>query len=351
MPKKIALIHIRLMNKGGLETRLINYMNYFLSLGHEVTIITSKISGEIELPKDVHLIKIDLSAYPKFIRHLFFNYKLEKTLEENTFDYTLSLERTWSQDNLIAPNTHIGFLKAQDKWWRNPSDMIQLYLDKKSFRNAKNIFACSQMVKEEIVNEYNIDATKIKVVFPPLNTQKFNLQERAKQKEYLEKYNIDISKINFLFVSTSHKRKGLDLLMEIFSKKENEDKHLYIAGSTAQYKQKNIHSLGFVNNTNELYVCVDATLHPAVYEPYGQIISESIACGTRVIVSDKVGAKEIIKNKELGEIIPANDLEAWSYAIVHFEKKASIPEEILQSITKELSLENHMCKLISKKVN
>ena len=93
MPQKIALIHIRLMNKGGLETRLINYMNYFLSLGHEVTIITSKVSGEIELPKEVHLIKIDLSAYPKFIRHLFFNYKLEKILEEKRQDYLKSIRK------------------------------------------------------------------------------------------------------------------------------------------------------------------------------------------------------------------------------------------------------------------
>lgn len=343
----IALIHIRLMNKGGLETRLINYMNYFLAKGDQVTIITSKISGEIQLPNSVKVVQLELSKYPKFIRHLFFNYQLETYLKSNVYDYALSLERTWSQAHLIAPNTHIGFLKAQHKWWRNPSDLLQLYLDKKSFASVPHIYACSQMVKDEIVNDYKIDTAKIKVVFPPLNTAKFNLKHRTQRAQFQKKHEIDDTKINFLFVSTSHKRKGLDLLIEIFSKSENKDKHLYIAGSNTKYNQSNIHSLGFVNNTFELYTAVDATLHPAIYEPFGQIISESIACGTYVIVSDKVGAKEIIQDENMGQVIKSStDINAWNLAIQQVKKDREIPNYQIEYISSELALENHMKKIV-----
>lgn len=345
---KIALIHIRLMNKGGLETRLINYMNYFLANGHEVTIITSKISGEVNIPANVHVLQIPLSKYPKVVRHLLFSYKLEKLLKTHSFDYTLSLERTWSQDHLIAPNTHIGFLKAQNQWWRTPSDLIQLYLDRRSFKTVPHIYACSKMVRDEIVENYHIEPSKIKVVFPPLNTIKFNVGKRIHRNEYQEKYRINNQYINFLFVSTSHKRKGLDLLIRIFSRSENQNKHLYIAGSNANYSQSNIHSLGFVSETPELYIAVDATLHPAIYEPFGQIISESIACGTYVIVSDHVGAKEIIQNEQMGMTISSSDEDKWAKCIASFDKRASLSNQLIDPVTKELSLENHMKKIFPK---
>ena len=335
------------MNKGGLETRLINYMNYFLDNGHEVTIITSKISGEIQLPPSVKIVQLHLSNYPKFIRHLFFNYQLESHLKINRYDYALSLERTWSQAHLIAPNTHIGYLIAQKKWWRSPSDLIQLYLDKKSFKSVPNIYACSQMVKDEIVKEYQITANKIKVVFPPLNTTKFHLLHRLKRVEYQKKYQINPVKTNFLFVSTSHKRKGLDLLIKIFSLLENENKHLYIAGSNTNYLQPNIHSLGFISNTFELYAAVDATLHPAIYEPFGQIVAESIACGTYVVVSGNVGAKEIIQDEHIGKVISSStDIKAWNQAIQQVKKDIEMPILQIESIVNELSLAAHMKKIV-----
>ncbi|MEI6312500.1 MAG: glycosyltransferase family 4 protein [Bacteroidota bacterium] len=344
---KIALIHIRLMNKGGLETRLINYMNYFLDKGHEVTIITSKISGELSLPSKVNLMVVPLSIYPKFSRLLFFNYKLEKLLPTYTFDYVLSLERTWTQDHLIAPNTHIGYLKAQHKFFRDLSDLLQLYLDKKSFQTVKHIYACSQMVKDEIVQDYHIEPSKIKVVYPPLNTTKFNLEIRKNRALYQKKYGIDDTQINFCFVSTSHKRKGLELLINIFSSPENKHKHLYIAGSHTSYKQTNIHSLGFITEMHELYSAVDATLHPAIYEPFGQIISESIACGTYVMASDNVGAKEIILDKEIGLVLPTSDKKAWIDAVFHFNNKKVIEESLVTKIANELQLDSHMLKIFN----
>lgn len=343
----IALIHIRLMNKGGLETRLINYMNYFLDKGHEVTIITSKISGEIILPTNVKVVVVPLSKYPKFSRPLFFNYKLEKLLPSYTFDYVLSLERTWTQDHLIAPNTHIGYLKAQHKFFRDPSDLLQLYLDRKSFQQVKHIYACSQMVKDEIVNDYHIDSAKIKVVYPPLNTAKFNLAIRKNRALYQKKYGIDDTQINFCFVSTSHKRKGLDLLIDVFSRPENQDKHLYIAGSHTSFIQTNIHALGFVTEMHEVYAAVDATLHPAIYEPFGQIISESIACGTYVMASDNVGAKEIILNQEIGLVLPNANKEAWFQAVKQFNSKKIIDESIVNQLTNELQLAAHMQKIFN----
>ena len=337
---KVALIHIRLMHKGGLETRLFNYMNYFLARGDEVTIISSKVSPDITLPPHVKLVKHDLSKYPRIVRHLLFSHWLETYLKSTFFDYSLSLERTWGQQRIIAPNTHIGYLLAQKKWWRTPSDLIQIYLDKKAFRLTPKIYACSEMVKNEIVEQYKIVENKITVLFPPLNTVQFNLALRKNRNQFQHKFGIDDGKINFVFVSTSHKRKGLALLLDLFARPALSHMQLYIAGSTIKYNKPNIHSLGFVMNTAELYTAADCVLHPSIYEPFGQVISESIACGTYAIVSNHVGAKEIINDK-IGQIIPVEETEAWFKAVLNFQK-VNVDEEEVDSITQHLSLAQHM---------
>jgi glycosyltransferase involved in cell wall biosynthesis len=337
---KVAIIHIRLMHKGGLETRLFNYMNYFLARGDEVTILSSKVSPTIQLPPEVKLVKHDLSKYPRIIRHLLFSQWLEKYLSAHLFDYSLSLERTWGQQRIIAPNTHIGYVLAQKKWWRTPSDLIQIYLDKKAFRLTPHIYACSNMVKNEIVEQYKVPTNKITVLFPPLNTSQFNVAVRQNRSEFQHHYGIDDAKINFVFVSTSHKRKGLDLLLQLFSTPAFRHLQLYIAGSTIKYSSPNIHSLGFVMNTAALYAAVDCVLHPSVYEPFGQVIAESIACGTYAIVSDHVGAKEIINDK-VGQVLPVSDIQAWYDAIIHFKKVNLDPAEI-NRLADLLSLEQHM---------
>ncbi len=329
-----------MMHKGGLETRLFNYMNYFLERGHHVTIISSKINKEIKLPEGVTLVKHDLSKCPRQLRHLFFSNWLVGFMTQHHFDYSLSLERTWGQQRLIAPSTHIGYLKGQQKWWRTPSDYIQLFLDKKAFRLTNKIYACSQMVKDEMVDYYAVNEDKITVLFPPLNTAIFNLNVKSNKADYQRKYSMNSSKQNFLFVSTSHKRKGLDLLLDLFSRVEMKDKHLYVAGSEFTSSALNVHYLGFVNETNELYAAVDCTLHPSIYEPFGQIVSESISCGTFVIVSNNVGAKEII-TENIGKIISSGDKNAWLKALTNFQK-VKLNEQEIQDLSKRLSLENHM---------
>jgi glycosyltransferase involved in cell wall biosynthesis len=93
-------------------------------------------------------------------------------------------------------------------------------------------------------------------------------------------------------------------------------------------------------NTAALYAAVDCVLHPSVYEPFGQVIAESIVCGTYAIVSDHVGAKEIINDK-VGQVLPVSDIQAWYDAIIHFKKVNLDPAEI-NRLADLLSLERHM---------
>ena len=334
---RVALIHIRYIFKGGLETRLFNYIDYFLKRGDEVHLYTSKISPDIVVPPGLIIHFIDLKIVPKPIRNFIFDKKLKKALFREDFDFILSLERTSRQYHVIAPSTHKGYLVAKQNKFYDLIDMLQIYLDKKSFSNAKIVYACSEMVKEEIQEYYKIDETQIKVLYPPINVGTFN--NLTPKKIAKEQFNLSNDITYFLLVSTSHKRKGLDLLEKVFQQLPA-NYVLLVAGTDFESKIENIKPLGFVKNVETLYNAVDYLIHPAVYEPFGQIITEAFASRVPVLVSEKVGAKEFV-NDTNGLVIKSYDVNDWVEAILSLESKKFSFEGIEDSLAK-LSLENHM---------
>ena len=49
---------------------------------------------------------------------------------------------------------------------------------------------------------------------------------------------------------------------------------------------------------------------PSLEEGFGLVIPQALNCGLPVIVSDRVGAKDLVRHRENGSIIPVNDPEA-----------------------------------------
>jgi len=341
-PMRVALIHIRYVYKGGLETRLFNYIDYFLNRGDEVHLYTSKISPDIDIPKELIIHQVDLKKYPKPIRNLFFDKKLKNVLQRRKFHFILSLERTSRQYHIIAPSTHKGYLVAKNNNIYDFIDMLQIYLDKKSFGNAKVVYACSKMIKEEIEKYYNITPQNVKVLYPPINIATF---KNLKPKEIAQN-ELQLSSCNkyFLLVSTSHKRKGLDLLYKVF-KMLPANYVLLVAGTSFKSKFENIKSLGFVKNIKDVYSAVDYLIHPAVYEPFGQIITEAFAARVPVLVSPKVGAKEFV-NDSNGVVVDSFEVEDWVSAILDLENK-NFSFEGIEDVLQQLSLEKHMESMLN----
>jgi glycosyltransferase involved in cell wall biosynthesis len=94
-----------------------------------------------------------------------------------------------------------------------------------------------------------------------------------------------------------------------------------------------------------LYWAADLLVHPATYEPFGQVVPEALACGCPVLVSDKTGAKEIL-TPQLGMVVPELNPELWAKAI---EKALAIPFHIPDDllVQKNLTLDQHMERMLS----
>ena len=342
---KIALIYYRITLRGGLETRLINYTNYLVEKGHDVTIVCAKDKGEVTFPPSVKIVRLPLRIVPKPLRMLAFNFRLKRYFQKKKYDFTFSLGRTFYQDAVLAPSNHEGYLRAMNKSGRRIIDYVEHYLDKKTCEYNDLIFAASSMIKEEMIEYYGAKRENVHVLFPPLNTQNFTRPSEVARKIIRREYNIETDTKVFAFVSASHKRKGLDILLKTFEGLQNENVLLLIAGyPDVKTALPNVRFLGFLSSPEIIYHLADFTVHPARYEPFGQIISESLACGTPVLVSEKVGAKEVVTPKT-GQVLPTLNPDHWAETLRNINRLAfDVPEDFVEQ--NELSLEQHMQKLM-----
>lgn len=343
---KVALVHKRMGMVGGLEARLRNYIDYFVQRGDHVTVFCYKIDPNFHIPDGVEVVRLNMGGMPKPYRTWYFNHKLNKIFDPNDFDFSLALGRTSQQRACLAPGDHLGFLDALGrKNRRRPSDHVQINLDKAAFNNSEIIFPCSDLVKHNLQKWYGIEGDRVFTIKPPLNTNRYNRSLKAERPALRKKFNMSDDKKTFVIASTSHRRKGIPLLLKVFKQLVDLPVELKIAGSPrVRTRLPNVEYIGYAERSEELFTAGDFSIHPAIYEPFGQVISESLACGTPVLISKNTGWSTDLPTS-YGSVISTYEVDDWVDAI----KKAitsdyDIPEDFAE--IHELTLEQHMEKMI-----
>ncbi len=141
----------------------------------------------------------------------------------------------------------------------------------------------------------------------------------------------------FLFVGHVNAQKGADLLLHA-CRQLSENRipfELAVAGShsnsdghlRAQLRQYG-KVLGRVPNSemSDIYRNASCLVLPSRFDSFGQVVAEAMACGVPVIVSDNVGAKDLVDNGKNGWVIPSND----AYALYHnMAEAAQHPEKLV----------------------
>lgn len=343
---RIAILHYRLIRRGGLETRLLNYLEEFSRKGHHTTVFCAKRDHNIPLPPNVEVRRLHLGIMLKPFRAWYFSYKAQRAIAPLDFDFVLSLGRTQSQDAVLMPGGHLGYMAALGKKWKSLSDHMQILLDRNAYQSSRLIFAASQMMKEELIEKFGIQEKKIRLLYPPLNPEKFNQELRPQRASLRESFGISPKQKAFVFVSTSHFRKGLDVLLKIFSQLDSQKYLLLIAGlPKVNSKLSNVRYLSFIEDPRALYTAADFMILPARYEPFGQVVAESLACGTPVLLSDMVGAKDIVGPNE-GIVVSSSAISDWVKIIkTNADRSFVITEDFAEA--QKLSLEKHVSKILT----
>lgn len=315
---RVALIHHQYKLKGGMETYLFNLISGFTQANDEVSAHVYKQSPDAAVTCEIN--KTNLFWLPRSWRKYWFGNFLHKYKEMQNYDMRITLMRSFHQDIIICGGTHRGFLSHTQK---KPSlqDKLEIACEQKSYDTSSLIIAHSGLLKEELINLYNIPSDKIVMAFPPIRIEKFSRAGEKERKALKQKFNIDPTKKAILFPSTGHRRKGFYLIMEALKYLPKDQFELIVSGNKPEDSLS--HSLkyvGFVEDMALLYNACDVTLLPSYYEPFGLVIPESLQCGTPVIISKFVGAKDLVSEKEgiiLADLSPETIAKAIMKSTTH----------------------------------
>jgi Glycosyltransferase len=145
----------------------------------------------------------------------------------------------------------------------------------------------------------------------------------------------DTSKgVRFLFVGAATYWKGVDLLIDAFSKVSDGSHSLRFVGVTTPLlmnrlrDSSNISTAGPVSRSalRREYGAAHILVLPSRFDGFGMVVSEALATGRPVIVSDHVGAADIVNTEgpnQSGWVVQANNVDALADAMREAIRKAN----------------------------
>lgn len=159
-------------------------------------------------------------------------------------------------------------------------------------------------MKEDLVSRFNLDPSRLLVIYPEVNLSGFNVDNPGDVKRiWREKLGIPQSAFVFgMVTSGNHKKRNLDLLIEAFKSfhKKHPQTYLFVGGGKVDehYQSmisKNVTFAPTLIDVKNYFYLLDVFVLPAHIEEFGISVLEAMYCEIPVITSSTVGAAEIIE--------------------------------------------------------
>ncbi|WP_445001093.1 glycosyltransferase family 4 protein [Halomonas mongoliensis] len=245
----------------------------------------------LEVFQHIDPVKIDFRWMPKKLRDVLFFYKAGKKAAD--VDLLISCTPTKESGIAICGGNHLGYLAAMSNRRRRLSDRLKIALDREGYLNARLIVAHSRRMQKELTEYYGVPESRIQVIYPPVDTQRFSVVTENARREARQRFGFKDDDIVLALPSTSHLRKGVDVLNAYFAD-TSLPVVLAVAGSEFQSSNPAVRSLGYLEDIETLYQAADYTVVASRYEPFGLVGVESVLCGTPLLIAENVGCREVL---------------------------------------------------------
>ena len=239
------------------------------------------------------------------------------------------------------------------------------WVEKTAIEMADAIIAVSNETKVDVLKYFNVDEDKIKVIYNGINLQEYVV---TKEMTTLDKYGIDKSKPYVLFVGRITRQKGIIHLVNAIKYIDSETQIVLCAGApdTPEIAKEMENSVSEVKKTRDNVIWIDEMLPkkeiiqlyshaavfccPSIYEPFGIINIEAMACETAVVASAVGGIKEVVVDGETGILVPLDQQNVAPFEPVNPDKFSRDLAAGINKIINNKALRESMAKNGRKRV-
>jgi glycogen synthase len=196
---------------------------------------------------------------------------------------------------------------------------LSRWVEENAVRSADAVIAVSQGMKDDILSCYNIPASRVHVIHNGIDLAEYRRSDSVKT---LRRLGVDPNKPYVLFVGRITRQKGIIHLVNAIAHIDPEAQVVLCAGAPdtkeiAAEMQAAIAKIQKVrrnviwiqkmlpkNEIIELYSHAAVFCCPSIYEPFGIINVEAMACGAPVVASAVGGIKEVVVPEQTGLLVP-----------------------------------------------
>ena len=366
---KIALAHKRLDLKGGTEKDFYRTAEGLRDLGHEVHLFCSEFG--VDPPRDTVAHRVPVLPLGRTARLWSFALLAPKIIGKWHCEVLVSFGRMLRADIVRSGGgSHRGFLErigAQGRlgrrlWQRlSPYHQSVLAIEQRQFQPGgfKRIIAVSEEVKRDLVRQYAVPRERIAVLYNGVDQRRFHPSLRDRFRAQVRaRWQIPQESPLVLFVGNGFRRKGLDILLSVWSAPALSQAYLLVVGDDARlsaYKAR-AHGVagerivfpGRQEDVENFYAAADVVALPSLQEAFGNVVLESLAAGVPVLVSRQAGAAELLTGALAEGIVDRlDDSEELVEKLVRLIDRCADPSLSAEAraLGEEFSWERHLLEL------
>ena len=212
---------------------------------------------------------------------------------------------------------------------------FSLWVEKTALEMADAVVAVSQETKRDVERLFEVNPKRLHVIHNGIDLDEYRKVASANA---LKRYQIDPNKPYLLFVGRITRQKGIIYLARAIEFMDRDFQIVLCAGapdtpeiatemneaiSKAKAQRPGIIWIEEMldrKSTIELYSHAAVFCCPSIYEPFGLINLEAMACETAVVASAVGGIKEVVVDGETGFLVPLNQTTESPFAPTEPEK-------------------------------
>ncbi|MFJ3458081.1 glycosyltransferase family 4 protein [Scandinavium goeteborgense] len=331
---RLAIVRQKYRPDGGAERFVSRALTALSSQDLELNVITRQWQGEKQDDWNIHI--CNPQKWGRISRERGFAHAARQLWQAEQFDIVQSHERIPGCDIYRAGDgVHRRWLLQRQRIlpnWRGQLLMLDRYHRyvmgaEKAMYQAKELKAVicnAEMVKNEIIEDFGVDAKKIHVIYNSIDSSRFVPAQSVQRLALREQLGIPGEAVVLCFVGSGFERKGLAAAIKAIA---NTDRYLLVVGQDKAEKHykalaqsegcsDRVRFCGMQKETLPFYQAADGLLLPTLYDPFPNVILESMACGLPVITSDTCGGSEFIEQGLNGFVCDALDISRLKEAVM-----------------------------------
>ncbi|MBW1779517.1 MAG: glycosyltransferase family 4 protein [Deltaproteobacteria bacterium] len=273
--------------------------------------------------------KVPMLVFPRFLRQISFAYFADRQIGRGRFDLVHSHDRIFKMHLLTMHGIpHEKWIQEAREKRLSLFDRSTAWVERKGLKgpHMRMILPVSDLVKEELLRTYPIPASKMRVIHPGISEERFASLDRESCRHHVRRrHGLSETDVVVLFVGMNFEIKRLKLVIEGLAhliRKEKEKVRLKLLvvgkGDRGSY-QALARDLGvmdrvvFAGVTQEVetyYLASDIFVMPSVFDTFGMAVLEAMAAGLPVVITQRVGAKDLVTDGVEGFILNQNPTPA-----------------------------------------